>query len=279
MSFIDTDDSASESEVEREGDIIHSSHTNEGPGISNNKLKKLERYRRSQEKKKSKRKEEQERRREKYKLSRQEGGISKDELRNVQLQNLRQAMIDGPQVCIDLQFEEHMNEKEINQLANQLKRVYSSNKASSTPFNLMFASLKKSGEIFQRCVEKNQGFENYLVRMDEKNVSELFSPSQLIYLSPDSSNPMETFDKEMIYVIGGLVDDSVRKNTSTQFAEENDIRTFRLPIPEYMNKSEKGSFKQILTINQVFDILLSFYTSSCWRYALTSHVPLKTGFV
>jgi len=47
-----------------------------------------------------------------------------------QTSRLQDSLEKGLKVCVDLQFEELMNEKELNHLANQLKRVYSSNKAS-----------------------------------------------------------------------------------------------------------------------------------------------------
>ena len=54
-----------------------------------------------------------------------------------------------------------------------------------------------------------------------------------------------------VYIIGGLVDDSVKKDTSREFSLEARLTTARLPIPEWMVRREGGSYKQILTINQV----------------------------
>ena len=42
---------------------------------------------------------------------------------------------------------------------------------------------------------------------------------------------------------------------------------------------ETGTYKQILTINQVFDILLQYHESGSWVSAFHRNIPPKTGFV
>ena len=42
---------------------------------------------------------------------------------------------------------------------------------------------------------------------------------------------------------------------------------------------ETGTYKQILTINQVFDIFLNYYESGNWVSALHQNISPKTGFV
>lgn len=98
--------------------------------MSKNQMRKQAKYLKTIEKKKQNRKIEQEKHREKFKIYRQEGGLPKSDLRNLQISRLQDSLEKGLKVCVDLQFEELMNEKELNHLANQLKRVYSSNKAS-----------------------------------------------------------------------------------------------------------------------------------------------------
>lgn len=247
--------------------------------MSKNQMRKQDKYLKTVEKKKQNRKFEQEKHREKFKLYRQEGGLPKAELRTMQLTRLTASLETGIKVCIDLQFEELMNEKELNHLANQIKRVYSSNKASENPFHLHFVNLSKTGKTYKLCCEKNDGFERYVATFEDRGVIELFNPSEVVYLSPDSEHVIQSLDPSKSYIIGGLVDDSVKKNTSTVYSEQVKIVTGRLPIPEYMSRSETGSFKQILTINQVFDIMLKYQETLDWKTALSQNVPLKTGFV
>ena len=116
--------------------------------------------------------------------------------------------------------------------------------------------------------------------MSNCGATELFEAERIVYLTPDSDTILEELCHDHVYVIGGLVDDSVKKNTSHLYCEAASLNTARLPIPELMSRSEGGgSFKQILTINQVFDILLDFHQEKDWKSALSKHVPAKTGFV
>jgi len=248
--------------------------------LSKNQQKKIARHDRVLENNKAKRKSEQERAREKYKLHRQQGGPSKEEVRTQQLARMKEAVGTGIKVCLDFQFEGMMIEKELTHLVNQAKRVYSSNKSAITPFDLHFINLHKSSKTYQMCCDKNTGFENYIVTVSDSGATELFEADNIVYLTPDSDTVLEDLCHDHVYVVGGLVDDSVKKNTSHLYCEAARLRTARLPIPELMSRSEGGgSFKQILTINQVFDILLDFHQKRDWRSALSKHVPAKTGFV
>jgi len=228
-------------------------------------------------KKKERRPEERKRRREKYKEQRQNGAIKKDVLRDQQLKTLREAQHKNIKVCVDLQYEQHMNQKELNQLSNQLKRVYSANKSSVSPFHLYFTHL--DGQILNVCREKVSGFDDFIVDFDERSVLDVFDPSHLVYLSPDASQYLTELEEDSTYVIGGLVDDTVQSQISSSFCDKAGLRSCKLPIDLYMDKGATGSFKQILTVNQIFEILLKFYETKDWRVALAAGVPNKTGFV
>ena len=248
--------------------------------LSKSQQKKAERHARDQMCRKAKRKVEQEKAREKYRNHRQLGGASKEELKAEQLARLEEVKGRGMKVCIDFQFESLMIEKELNHLANQAKRVYSSNKASTSPFDLYFINLSKSSRTYKFCCEKNTGFENYCLSFAEAGAEELFDVQNIVYLSPDSDQVLTDLTDDCVYVIGGLVDDSVKKSTSQTFCDHVNIRTAKLPIEDFMSRSDSGgSFKQILTINQVFDILLNFYQTKDWAIALSQNIPPKTGFV
>ena len=248
--------------------------------LSKNQQKKLARHERVLENNKAKRKSEQERAREKYKLHRQQGGLSKEEIRNQQLVRMKEAVGAGIKVCLDFQFEGMMIEKELTHLVNQAKRVYSSNKSATTPFDLHFINLHKTSKTYQMCCDKNTGFENYPVTMSDCGATELFEAERIVYLTPDSDTILEELCHDHVYVIGGLVDDSVKKNTSQLFCDHVNITTAKLPIEDFMSRSESGgTFKQILTINQVFDTLLNFHQTKDWATALSENIPPKTGFV
>jgi hypothetical protein len=53
-------------------------------------------------------------------------------------------------------------------------------------------------------------------------------------------------------------------------------------LEECNNKSKKetvGTFKKVLTVNQVFDIILTWYRSKDWVKAISAGLPERTGLV
>jgi hypothetical protein len=46
--------------------------------------------------------------------------------------------------------------------------------------------------------------------MTSKDVTELFSTDELVYLSPDASEDLDTVESGRVYILGGLVDETRR---------------------------------------------------------------------
>ena len=187
-------------------------------------------------------------------------------------------------ICVDLQYEELMNDKELTHLARQLSRVYGWNKKSNQPCHLSFCNLNPESKTYQICCSKNDGFANYIIEKCEKSVEEvagdkIVPKSSIVYLSPDSDEILEELSTDKLYVIGGLVDDSVKKHSTLSFAGSRQIKTAKLPIEKYCQRSTQGgSFKQILTINTVFEILLSKFNGLTWDECLNKSLPSRIGY-
>ena len=174
---------------------------------------------------------------------------------------------------------ELMSEKELIHLAQQLSRVYGFNRKSSDPCHLTFCHLPKDCKTRQICCDKSEGFANYILNFSEKSLIDTFEnrKQDLVYLTPDSDNLLEDIEDNKIYVIGGLVDDSVKKLSSLSFAKDQGLTTAKLPIDKYCSRIE-GSFKQILTINQVFEILLNKIQGFSWPQVFSQSLPSRIGF-
>ncbi|XP_002733279.1 tRNA methyltransferase 10 homolog B-like [Saccoglossus kowalevskii] len=193
---------------------------------------------------------------------------------------LKNAMKDGLCICIDCGFEKNMDKKEICKLSQQLGRLYGSNRQAQKPFHVYFTNLDTEGTIYKECVRVNCGFEDYIIDKVENSHFDIFRKDEIVYLSPDSSNVLETLDPDKVYIIGGLVDESPQKNVTLSNADVNEIYTAHLPIAEYMEKTDgKFSYSKILAINQVFDILLTYHNTGDWREALLTGVPARKGYV
>jgi Trm5-related predicted tRNA methylase len=193
----------------------------------------------------------------------------------------KEAQAQGPKVVIDCQYNVHMTLKEQKRFAQQLRRAYSSNKASPLPAYLYFTSLFPNSDFYSICCQINDGFPNYFVEQSNSSVLELFSSQteSLVYLTPDSPNTLETLDPEKIYVIGGLVDETTHKNLSYNFTKSKSLVSAKLPIQEYFTRGDQGTYKTVLTVNQVFDIILKWYQTKDWTIALEAGLPKRSGFI
>ncbi|XP_057199539.1 tRNA methyltransferase 10 homolog B-like isoform X2 [Triplophysa rosa] len=109
----------------------------------------------------------------------------------------------------------------------------------------------------------------------------LFPTEDVIYLTPDANEALERVDEDKVYILGGLVDESIQKKISYKRAKELGVHTVRLPIDEYMVKKSnpKNFHSKILAINQVFEVLLAFCETKDWTTALASGIPPGKGYV
>ncbi|XP_063770295.1 tRNA methyltransferase 10 homolog B [Pseudophryne corroboree] len=259
------------------------SHENKA-WCSRNVLRKQRHWEKIVAAKKSKRKQEKERRKEKQ--SGDGTGTSKQQhskkfLKALTKERLLEAKDSGPRLCIDLSMTDHMSKKETSRLAAQIRRLYGSNKRAAKPFGIYLTGFVESGLLYDECVRMNDGFLHYLVESTETSFLSLFPFETIIYLTPDSDNVLEDIDPYKVYVLGGLVDESVQKKVTYHKAKENGLQTARLPIKEYMvkNINIKNFHSEILAINQVFDVLCTYHGTHSWPEALKAGVSPGKGFV
>uniref|UniRef100_A0A7N4Q0H0 tRNA methyltransferase 10 homolog B n=2 Tax=Sarcophilus harrisii TaxID=9305 RepID=A0A7N4Q0H0_SARHA len=249
---------------------------------SKNVLRKQRHWEKIVAAKKSKRKQERERR----KVQRTENaGVSPQQskrvLKAMTKERLLAAKSSGPKICIDLSMTDRMTKKELSRLAAQIRRLYGSNKKAKKPFWICLTGFTTDSPLYEECLRMNDGFSNYLMDTTEEDYLDLFPLESLVYLTPDSEHALEDIDLDKVYIIGGLVDESIQKKLTYQKAQENSIQTARLPIQEYMvkNANAKNYHSEILAINQVFDILSTYVETQNWPEALKTGVSLGKGYV
>ena len=94
-------------------------------------------------------------------------------------------------------------------------------------------------------------------------------------LSPDSENVLEDFDLEnSIYIIGGLVDRTVKAKETFQRANEIGITSMRLPLKETIySEINPFKFKKVLNMNTVVEILHTKASGLSWKETFLSCIP------
>ncbi|KAL6050913.1 hypothetical protein STEG23_019430 [Scotinomys teguina] len=249
---------------------------------SKNVQRKQRRWERVVSSKKSKRKQEKERG--KVRRAEHPGTCpqhSKRFLKALTKEKLLEAKHSGPRLCVDLSMTHHMSKKELSRLAGQIRRLYGSNKKASRPFWICLTGFSTDSPLYEECLRMNDGFSAYLLDVTEEDCFSVFPLETLVYLTPDSEQALEDIDENTVYIIGGLVDESIQKKVTLQKAREYSVKTARLPIQEFMvrRQNEKNYHSEILAINQVFDVLSTYFETHSWPEALKKGVSPRKGYI
>ncbi|KAJ0836301.1 putative tRNA (guanine(9)-N(1))-methyltransferase [Helianthus annuus] len=181
-----------------------------------------------------------------------------------------EAKKSGQKVVLDLQFSELMAPNEIHSLVKQIMYCYSVNGRSVVPCHLWLTGY--AGEI-ESQLQKMPGFDKWIIDKDTGPYINTFESQKenLVYLTADSENMLSELDLNKIYIIGGLVDRNRWKGITMKKAVDQGIQTAKLPIGNYL----KMSGSQVLTVNQVIEILLKFLETKDWKESFFHVIPQR----
>ncbi|KAJ3514246.1 hypothetical protein NLJ89_g2485 [Agrocybe chaxingu] len=93
-----------------------------------------------------------------------------------------------------------------------------------------------------------------------------------VYLTADTEDELLELKPDETYIIGGIVDHNRHKNLCLNKAKESGIRTARLPIGLYLSSLPT---RKVLTVNQVFEILVKWVETKDWEQAFNSIIPKR----
>lgn len=94
---------------------------------------------------------------------------------------------------------------------------------------------------------------------------------QIVYLTSDAEETLETLDPNCAYVIGGIVDRNRLKGITYQKACTHKLRAAKLPIKEWFSLAAT----HVLTVNHVFEIMLNFQATQSWTDAMNAVLPKR----
>ncbi|KAF8897906.1 guanine-1-methyltransferase-domain-containing protein, partial [Infundibulicybe gibba] len=183
----------------------------------------------------------------------------------------------GGRIVLDLGFDDMMNDKEISSLCSQLAYTYSVNRAAAFPFRLLYTGL--SGRTFARLERMSDaGYKRWThtewwhdgydrLWKEDPDVRE-----SVVYLTADADEELAELDPGTTYIIGGICDHNRYKNLCLNKARDGPIRAARLPIGRYLAAL---STRKVLTVNQVFEILIKWVELRDWAQALEHVVPKR----
>lgn len=185
-------------------------------------------------------------------------------------------------VVFDMSFGDKMNQRDRGKCLKQLLHCYSLNRRLDMPLNLHISNF--NGIMKTDMVERYQGFEKWDVKFHDKCHSQVFGTGQenadckskedIVYLSSDSENVIETLLPQKVYIIGALVDHNLHKGLCLSQAKKMGLSHGRLPIDEYV----KLNSRKVLTIDHVFQIMGSVASQKeSWSDAFLSILPQRKG--
>ncbi|NXI38861.1 TM10C methyltransferase, partial [Galbula dea] len=189
-----------------------------------------------------------------------------------------QSMIFGQPLVFDMSYEKDMSFREVTNAVKQMVLSEGINRRSVDPFHIHFCNLK-DGSLYQKEFIKHyrEAWDKLLITVTDQCYTEVFPKDKLIYLTADSPKVMKTFDHDKIYIVGSMVDKSIKTGVSLARAKRLGLETAALPLDKYLlwNTGAKN-----LTLDQMMHILLTLKDTGDWKKAL-EFVPKRKscGFV
>ncbi len=104
-------------------------------------------------------------------------------------------------------------------------------------------------------------------------VSKLKEEAEIVYLTSESLDTLETLKPFSTYIIGGLVDKNREKGLCYKRAREAGVKTARLPIGEFMEMQSR----KVLATNHVNEIMLKWLECGDWGEAFMKVIPKRKG--
>ncbi|NXE25130.1 TM10C methyltransferase, partial [Ardeotis kori] len=189
-----------------------------------------------------------------------------------------QSMIFGQPLVFDMSYEKEMSVREVANTVRQLVLSEGCNRRSVDPFHIHFCNFKDDSLYHKEFIKHyREAWGKLLITVTDQCYTDVFPKDKLIYLTADSPKVMKTFDHDKIYIVGSMVDRSIKTGVSLARAKRLGLETAALPLEKYLlwNTGAKN-----LTLDQMMHILLTLKDTGDWKKAL-EFVPKRKycGFV
>lgn len=182
-------------------------------------------------------------------------------------------------IVIDCGWDHLHSQRSHKSLAQQILYCYGAMRRAVRPCHLMLTGvsdqmkeqLLKCNLASWQCVSCYSEDYMDLIRSEECSDSAVqrLKSKELIYLTSDAEETMQTTSDAHAYVIGGIVDRNRFKGITYEKAKQQGVRTMKLPIKEHIELCATP----VLTVNHVVDILLTESSTRSWEATLERVLP------
>ncbi|KAF1396446.1 hypothetical protein FQV23_0008047, partial [Spheniscus humboldti] len=189
-----------------------------------------------------------------------------------------QSMIFGQPLVFDMSYEKDMSVREVANTVRQIVLSEGCNRRSVDPFHIHFCNFKGDSLYHKEFIKHyREAWGKLLITVTDQCYTDVFPKHKLIYLTADSPKVMKTFDHDKIYIVGSMVDRSIKTGVSLARAKRLGLETAALPLEKYLLWNTGG---KNLTLDQMMHILLTLKDTGDWKKAL-EFVPKRKycGFV
>ncbi|NXU27586.1 TM10C methyltransferase, partial [Thalassarche chlororhynchos] len=186
-----------------------------------------------------------------------------------------QSMIFGQPLVFDMSYEKDMSVREVANTVRQMVLSEACNRRSVDPFHIHFCNFKDDSLYHKEFIKHyREAWGKLLITVTDQCYTDIFPKDKLIYLTADSPKVMKTFDHDKIYIVGSMVDRSIKTGVSLAQAKRLGLETAALPLEKYLlwNTGAKN-----LTLDQMMHILLTLKDTGDWKKAL-EFVPKRKYF-
>lgn len=119
------------------------------------------------------------------------------------------------------------------------------------------------------------GLESLWHKSSPDSTWEPCAKEDVIYLTADTDDTITCLEPGKTYVIGGIVDRNRYKHLCAKKAEALGVRMARLPIDPSFLDGQPMQARKVLTVNQVFAILVGWTETRDWTEALKRGLPAR----
>jgi len=158
----------------------------------------------------------------------------------------------GTPLVFDMRFS-LCNKITRDMMLEQLLHIVKINSYAAHPFKLYFCNVGDKNELhFQTLLTEDSNFLTTAARSYLDLNDDSFDRENLVYLSPDADEQLQSFERNKTYIIGCLSDTENERYATKTVATNEGIPCKRLPL-NVLDNSDDGN---ALPVNKVFDIML-----------------------
>lgn len=185
----------------------------------------------------------------------------------------QRASSEGIPLIFDLSYLSIMTSVEIGSLQSQISSSVGFLRQQTPQYFSLICS-NVSAELKEKI--SRRGSKKWFLQVFEQDLKDLpcAENKQIIYLSPEGSEPLLEIDKNAVYVIGGLVDRTIQSCRSFQRGQELGARVLRLPLTEHGSEIVRPE-RRVFNVNTIVEFLHYLAAGKSCEEAFVLSIPKR----